>query len=136
MTDKEIKLRQIVEDFESHKISGPVAIELIENLTGEAIDIDYLSEYWASEDLDTFVEKLLIEHITDWQVIDDKRAIALIIEIRENAGKEGVVLRNSTALEKRYGKPFGTVAGKIFKSGSQDAKLIFDELKKDTRFLM
>jgi hypothetical protein len=65
MTDKEIKLRQIIEDFESRKIDGHVAVELLKDLTGETIDIGYLSEYWASESLDTFIEKLLVEHIQD-----------------------------------------------------------------------
>jgi hypothetical protein len=78
MTEKENKLRQIIDDFENGKLKGQVAIEQIQDLTGELIDIGYLSEYWASEDLDMFVKKLLIEPITNWNEIDDKRAIELI----------------------------------------------------------
>jgi hypothetical protein len=78
-------------------------------LTGQTIDVGYLSEYWASESLNTFIEKLLVEHILDWQSIDDKRAIELITEIQKNISKEGLVMRNSTALERRYSKSTGTV---------------------------
>jgi hypothetical protein len=136
MTDKETKLRQIIEDFESRKVDGKVTIDLIKDLTGETVDIGYLSEYWTSDSLDTFVEKLLVEHIVDWQLIDDRRAIELIIEIQENPSKEGLLIRNSTALERRYGKSSGTVIGKIFNTDIQDAKMILDELKKDTRIFM
>lgn len=136
MRDKEIKLRQIIDDFENRKIDGHVAIELIRDLTGETIDIGYLAEYWESEDLDTFIEKLLVEHIQDWQSIDDKRAIELIIEIQENHSKEGLIIRNSTALERRYGKSSGTVVRKIFNTDIQDPRMILDELKKETRIFL
>lgn len=136
MTDKEKKLRQIIEDFENRKIDGQVAIELIKDLTGETIDIGYLAEYWESEDLNTFIEKLLVEHIQDWQLIDDKRAIELIIEIQENHSQEGLILRNSTALERRYGKSSGTVVRKVFNTDSQDSKIILEELKKETRIFL
>jgi hypothetical protein len=136
MTDKEVRLRQIIEDFENRKVDGQVTIDLIKDLTGETVDIGYLSEYLASESLDTFVEKLLVEHIADWQLIDDKKAIELIIEIQGNPGKEGLMMRNSTALERRYGKSSGTVVSKIFNSDIQDAKIILDELKKETKIFM
>ncbi|MBX2897907.1 MAG: hypothetical protein KF763_20865 [Cyclobacteriaceae bacterium] len=136
MTDKENRLREIIEDFENRKVDGKATIDLIKDLTGETVDIGYLSEYWASESLDTFVEKLLVEHIVDWQLIDDMRAIELIIEIQENPSKEGLLIRNSTALEKRYGKSSGTVIGKIFNTDIQDAKMILDELKKETRIFL
>ena len=136
MTDKEVRLRQIIEDFENRKVDGQVTIDLIKDLTGETVDIGYLSEYWTSESLDTFVEKLLVEHIVDWQLIDDKRAIELIIEIQENSDKEGLMIRNSTALERRYGKSSGTVVSKIFNTDIKDAKMILDELKKETRIFI
>lgn len=136
MTDKEKKLRQIIEDFENRKTDGHVAVGLIADLTGETIDIGYLAEYWASEDLDTFVDKLLVEHIDDWQSIDDKRAIELIIEIQDNVGNEGLRIRNSTALEKRYSKSAGTVINIICNHSSGDPQLILDELKKETRIFL
>jgi hypothetical protein len=98
MTEKEKKLRQIIDDFEKGKLKGQVAIEQIQDLTGELIDIGYLAEYWESEDLDMFVKKLLIEPITDWNKIDDKRAIELINEIKINITDDSIVQRNSTAL--------------------------------------
>ena len=136
MTDKEKKLREIIADFENRKIDGQIAIELIKDLTGESIDIGYLAEYWESEDLDTFIEKLLVEHIEDWQSIDDKRAIELIIEILENHNKEGIIIRNSTALERRYGKSSGTVVRKIFNANIPDAKIILEDIKKETRIFL
>ncbi len=136
MTDKEVRLRKIIEDFENRKLDGQVTIDLIKDLTGETVDIGYLSQYWASESLDTFVEKLLVEHIADWQLIDDKKTIELIIEIQENPNKEGLIIRNSTALGRRYGKSSGTVVSKIFTADIRDAKIILDELKKETRIFM
>ena len=136
MTEKEIKLREIIEDFENRKIDGDVAVKSIKDLTGETIDIGYLAEYWASEDLDTFVEKLLVEHIEDWQSIDDKRAIELIVEIQENVGKEGLRIKNSEALEKRYCKSTGTVINIIYNHVSGDPKSILEELKKETRIFL
>lgn len=136
MTDKEKKLRQIIEDFENRKTDGHVAVGLIADLTGETIDIGYFAEYWASEYLDTFIDKLLVEHIHDWQSIDDKRAIELIIEIQDNVEKGGLRIRNSTALEKRYNKSAGTVINIIYNHSSGDPQLILDELKKETRIFL
>lgn len=135
MTDKEKKLRHIINDFEHHNIGEDAAIEHIRELTGETIDIRYLSEYWSSESLDTFVEKLLIEHITDWHAINDERAIALIDEIKNNVCNEVVISRNSAALEKRYGKPSGTVIEKIFCNDMKDSKELLEELKRTGIFL-
>lgn len=136
MTDKEIKLRQVIEDFEDRKIDGQVAIDSIKDLTGETIDISYLSEYWASESLNTFIEKLLVDHIQNWSSIDDTRATELIKEIQENKSKEGLVIRNSTALERRYGKSTRTVIDIIFNRNGQDSKLILEELKRETRIFL
>lgn len=135
MTVKEIRLRQIIADFEDRKIDGQVAIDAIKQLTGETVDIGYLTEYWSSESLDTFIEKLLVEHITDWQNIDDQRAIDLIIEIQNNVTRQGILLRNATALERRYGKSTGTVINKIF-NDDQDPASILKELKKETRIFL
>jgi hypothetical protein len=136
MTDKEKKLRQIIDDFENRKLKGQLAIEQLQDLTGELIDIGYLSEYWASEDLDMFVKKLLTEPINNWFEIDDKRAIELINEIKINITDDSIVQRNSTALEKRYGKPTGTVRTKIYHENINDTNKILDELKKETRIFL
>jgi hypothetical protein len=136
MTEKEKKLRQIIDDFEKGKLKGQVAIEQIQDLTGELIDIGYLAEYWESEDLDMFVKKLLIEPITDWNKIDDKRAIELINEIKINITDDSIVQRNSTALEKRYGKSTGTIRTKIYHENIADPYKILEELKKETRIFL
>lgn len=133
MTDKERKLRQIITDFENRKLDKQSAIDQIRQLTGETVDAGYLSEYWASESLDEFISNLLIEPIRDWQEIDDSRAIALIDEIMNNVTDHTVVSRNSLALERRYGKPSGTVAEKIFHDNIQDSMKVLQELKKETR---
>jgi hypothetical protein len=136
MTDKEIRLRQIISDFENHKLKGQIAISQIQELTGEIIDIGYLSEYWASESLDSFVKKLLIEPITDWAKIDDFRAIELIEEIKRTASDDAITLRNASALEKRYGKPPGTVIGIMFHGNIDDSMKILEELKKEKRIFL
>jgi hypothetical protein len=136
MTEKEKHLRQIIDDFENGRLNGQIAIQQIKDLTGELIDIGYLAEYWESEDLDMFVKKLLIEPITDWNKIDDKRAIELIKEIKINITDDSIVQRNSTALEKRYGKSSGTVRTKIYHESITDPNKILEELKTETRFFL
>jgi len=136
MREKEIRLRQIIADFEDRKIDRATATSLIHNLTGETIDIGYLSEYWASESLDTFVDKLLMEDISDWQEIDDARAIELIDEIKTNLTRDAIIIRNSTALERRYSKPEGTVANIIFHDDTKGPREILQELKKETRIFL
>lgn len=136
MTDKEARLRQVIADFEDRKTDGQTTVRLIHDLTGEAIELGYLSEYWASESLDTFVEKLLVEHIADWQDINDKKAIELINEIQANPTRESIAIRNSVALERRYSKPSGTVISKIVHHGISDASALVEELKKETRIFL
>ena len=136
MNEKELKLRQIITDFENRKIEGQVAIALIQDLTGQTIEIGYLSEYWASESLDTFIDKLLVDHISDWQNIDDVGAIELIIEIQRNIDNDSIIIRNSTALEKRYSKSSGTVTDKIFNEEITDPKVILEDLKRETRIFL
>jgi hypothetical protein len=136
MTDKEKQLRQIINDFENGKIKGQSAIDQIKSLTGETVDIHYLSEYWEVESLDDFVKKLLIEPISDWKDIDDKRAIELINEIKTNRTDDSIVIRNSDALEKRYGKTTGTVRIKIFHEDITEPFKLLDELKKETRIFL
>ena len=136
MTDKEKKLRQIINDFESGKLKGQLAIEQIKELTGELVEIGHLSEYWSSESLDTFVKRLITEPITDWKEIDDNRAIELIKEIKTNITDDSIVDRNSDALEKRYGKTTGTLRTKIFHEDITDPNKLLDELKKETRIFL
>jgi hypothetical protein len=136
MTDKEKQLRQIINYFENGKIKGQSAIDQINSLMGETIDIHYLSEYWEGESLDDFVKKLLVEPISDWKDIDDQRAIELINEIKTNITDDSIVIRNSDALEKRYRKTTGTVKAKIFHEDITDPFKLLNELKKETRIFL
>ncbi|MBT1697094.1 hypothetical protein KK083_09425 [Fulvivirgaceae bacterium PWU4] len=136
MTDKERKLRQIIADFENRKLDEQSAIDQIKQLTGETVDAGYLSGYWASESLDEFIGKLLVEPIRDWQEIDDDRAITLIAEIMNNVTDHVVISRNSLALERRYGKPNGTVVEKVFHDNLQDPVKVLQALKKETRIFL
>lgn len=136
MTDKEKKLRQIIDDFENKKLKAQIAIEQIKDLTGELIDIGYLSEYWTSESLDDFVKKIITEPIKDWEEIDDDRAINLINEIKTNMADDSIVDRNSTALERRYTKTTGTIRTKIFLEDITDPHKLLDELKKERRIFL
>jgi hypothetical protein len=49
---------------------------------------------------------------------------------------DSIVQRNSTALEKRYGKSTGTVRTKIFHVNNADPHKILEELKKETRIFL
>jgi hypothetical protein len=136
MNVREIKLRQIIADFESRTLGGQAAIDQIKALTGEVVDIGYLREYGASESLDAFVKKLLAEPINDWKAIDDRRAIEMIDEIKRNVTDDPIIHRNSSALEKRYAKSAGTVVSKIFHENIESSAEILEALKKETRIFL
>jgi hypothetical protein len=136
MTDKEKNIRLVIKNFEESKIEGENAILQLQNLTGEVVELGYLREYWRSESLDTFIKKLIIEPLTDWETITDERALDLIDEIIANITDDSIIQRNSDALEKKYGKPAGFVSTKIFRENFDDSNILLSELKKETRLFL
>ena len=132
MTEKEQRIKQILASFENGKMTGEAAIKQLQDVTGKAVEIACLNSFWESESADAFIQKLLIEPLIDWENIDDNQALELLTEIFENITDDAIIERNSEALEKRYGKPAGFVADKIFQESIEDPNELLQELKKDT----
>lgn len=130
--DKSVKVRQLINDFESGKISSDIALTEINKLSNVNIDLSWLCSYNSSMDLDMFVRILTIEPIADWQEIDDKRAIEIINETLDSIGDDAVIQRNFEALEKRYSKPTGTLSDWIFQEDIMDSNELLQLLKKNT----
>lgn len=132
MIDSARLIKQLIVDFEARKISADFALTEINKLSNQYVDIDWLSSYNGSIDLDKFVSILTISEIDDWKNITDDIAIGLIVEILHNIGDDELIHRNSEALEKRYSKPTGRLYSWIFYENITDPNEILRLLKKST----
>ena len=124
-------LKELIENFELGRIGLEETLNSVYSLTKKNIDEYELRNYWTSASLDEFCEKLLTNPIKNWKDVDDIEAEKLIKEILENITNDGLLERNSEALEKRYNKVNGFISNLIFYSGLNDEKDILTELKKD-----
>jgi len=125
----------VIKSFEAGTIPESTALAKLEELTGRTVDAVWLREYWGSESMEDFVDRLCAEPIPDWQAIMDPDALALIMEyLRDPApGRRDSI---ESAIDRRYGKPGGTLMGLVFQKGLTDAASILHELKKDTRIYL
>jgi hypothetical protein len=130
------ELKRIIEDYERGKVNYEVTKDLMFALTGKEIEQYYLDFYWGSESLEHFIRKLSTKPITDWQQIDDERTILLLEEMLQDTCDDAIIERNGQALEKRYGKPDGTVISYIFHSALDRPDQILQELKRDTKIIL
>lgn len=69
--------------------------------------------------------------MVDWRSIDDSIATEMLTEIYRRLGDEELLIRYATALERRYGKPEGTISNLIFYEDLSE-KEILKRLKVDT----
>lgn len=122
----------LIELYEKRAIDFDQLQLAVNALTRKTITLEEVEEYWTYTSLDNFCETYVVEVIADWQDIDDERAILLIKEILDSIANDGVLMKNSEALEKRYRKPSGFVRGLIFHSEIDRPDEILKRLKKDT----
>jgi hypothetical protein len=125
----------IIESFEAGSIPEGVALARLEDLTGNKIDGDWLRNYWRSESIEDFVDRLFAEPVADWERITDTGAMALIAEFlrTESPGRRDSI---DAALAKRYGKPIGAVVQLVFRRGLSEPNEILNQLRKDTRIYL
>jgi len=128
--EKLLELQSIVKKYEESKSTLFETISSIKDFTGKEVTQYDLDNYWAYQDLENFCKNLLIEPIEEWQNIDDEKALILIAEILDNVSDDAIIARNSEALEKRYGKPQGTVVDMIFYEELNEIEIL-NQLKKD-----
>ncbi|MCK0157915.1 hypothetical protein MWU65_12030 [Cellulophaga sp. F20128] len=123
-------IKKIILDLENGKLDVATALFQIKKLSDKEITEYDLCNYWRSEGLDEFVRTLAMPELENWNKIDDERALELIKEMIEKISDTALMVRNSTALEKRFKKSSGTVMELVFQTGMEIE--ILSELKKDT----
>ena len=111
-TKDQIKI--IVQEFEKGKLSENEALLKINELSIVELAAYRLKNYWSSESMEEFIDTLVFERYQDWKSINDKEALILIEEMKQNSSNNSILQRNSQALEKRYGKPTGKMYDYIF----------------------
>jgi hypothetical protein len=129
MTNLE-EIKVIIQKYENKEAEFSDVTATIKSLTGKDVSQNDLDNYWTSQDLESFCKGLIIESIENWKDIDDSMARYLIREILDNLIDDSIVARNSEALEKRYGKPQGTVVSMIFDEELAEEEIVI-ELKKN-----
>lgn len=130
--DKKAHIISIVRAYENDELPREATIEKIEAVSGKHLTAYTLDNYWRSEDLEDFAAVLALAEITDWETIDDGRALELIQEILADVTNEPILMRNAEALEKRYRKSSGTVMDYIFQDDISNSTEILSLLTKDT----
>lgn len=126
------KIKSLTLQFENKEITLEFALKEINAISTIKIDEYDLQNYWTSKDLEDFINEITTVQITNWQEIDDNKAKKLITEIKENITNNAIVIRNMTALEKKYKKPTGTISDWIFYDDITDSEQILKLLKQDT----
>lgn len=134
MNEKErfIKIKNLVLHFEDGEISLEECISRINEIGIRPIVKYELLNYWRAEDLDNFVSKISADAIADWEEITDERALGMIEEVMDNPSKDGLLMKNSEALEKRYQKTEGTLIDLIFHKELNTPESVLKALKQDT----
>tara|TARA_R110002049_G_scaffold307912_1_gene510127 strand:+ start:66 stop:479 length:414 start_codon:yes stop_codon:yes gene_type:complete len=125
-------IKKIILEFEDGKLDIESALVQIKKLSDKEITEYDLENYWRSEGLDEFARNIAMPELEEWNEIDDKRALELIKEMIEKINDTALILRNATALEKRFRKSSGTVMELVFQKGIESENKILTELKKDT----
>ena len=125
----------IIESFEQGTVPEAFALARLQEVTGRTVDSDWLRNYWRSESREDFVDRLCAEAIPDCERITDSDALALIAEYlqTDSPGRRDSI---EAALDRRYGKPIGTVSDLVFQRDLSVPGRILEELKKDTRIYL
>ena len=125
-------IKKIILDLENGKLDVKFALFQIKKISNKEVTEYELENYWRSDGLDEFVRTIAMPELEDWNKIDDERALELIKEMIEKINDTALILRNATALEKRFRKSSGTVMELVFQKGMKSENEILTELKKDT----
>lgn len=130
------RIKQLIIDFEQGIISCERAVKEINIYSTTEVDREWLNSYHSSLSLDDFVKLLTIESISDWELINDNRALVLLNEAIESIDNEALLNRNFEALEKRYSKPEGSIFDWVFQDGIMNSKELLNRLKKNTMIIL
>lgn len=125
-------IKKLILNFEEGAITSDDVVIKINKISTGKLDTYCLNNYWRAESLNDLVKRISVDPITDWKEIDDNKALFLIKNTIENFSDDGIIRKNSEALEKRYQKPEGTLNQLICYSNHNTPIEILNELKKDT----
>lgn len=125
----------IIQRFEKEAISEEDALYRIRELCGREIDGGWLRNYWRSESLDEFVDRVCAAPIQNIDQLTESDVVALIAELlaTQSPGRRD---RIGEALELRYGKPAGTVLGLVIDSDLNDPDQILAALRTETKIYL
>lgn len=130
------KIKAIILSFENNEISLETALKSLLEETHKEVKEYELLNYWRSESIDDYVNRLIAEPVSDWEGINDEKALVLIKEIVDNIGNDAILEVNGQALEKRFSKPTGTISDWIFQDDIVDSNAILKLLKEKSTFLL
>lgn len=123
-------IRKLILKYESQDLDFEELSNLLSPLIHAKLDRYQLDNYWRSQSLGEFIEELTISPIEDYDKIDDESALALLIEIVAHPESQAILMRNGEELEKRYGKPEGTISEYVF-SQDMEPQDILKKLKEE-----
>ncbi|MHA7058268.1 hypothetical protein ACWGOQ_0013680 [Aquimarina sp. M1] len=134
--DKLENVKSLILSFENDDKPPEVILQTINKLITKNLTEYELTNYWRSDNLEGFVKTLVAESISDWEAIDDDKALDLINEILSNVNDDSIISANGEALEKRYAKPSGTVCDWIFQDDISSSGEILKLLIKNSTLLL
>ena len=112
------RVTAVIESLVNGVVPEAEALAALQEITGRPVDPDWLRHYGASESLEDLVDRLCAVPIEDWEQITEIAALGLIGEYLETASpgrRDSIEL----ALDRRFGKPSGTLSDLVYQIGFQ-----------------
>lgn len=124
-------IKKLMKEFEDSDLTIKELQTKIQKITNKKIDEYVLNNYWRSETLDNFINKLISNKNFDFsKKLEDSEALLLIEEIMNNVHDDIIIEKNSRILEYNYSKPSGLISDLIFKEDINNCNIILEKLKE------
>ena len=124
-------IKKLMKEFEDSDLTIKELQTKIQKITNKKIDEYVLNNYWRSETLDNFINKLISNKNFDFsKKLEDSEALLLIEEIMNNVHDNIIIEKNSRILEYNYSKPSGLISDLIFEEDINNCNIILEKLKE------
>lgn len=125
------RVQRIINSFDRGDLSESYTLTQLKELKGHSVEVDWLRNYWRSESLKDFADRLCALPIQDWQALSIQKVESLIAEYINKAspGRRQII---ESAIVRPFRKPSGTLSDLVFEKEITAPKLILEELGKDT----
>ncbi|WP_440879778.1 hypothetical protein [Tenacibaculum sp. C7A-26P2] len=124
-------IKKLMKEFEDSDLTIKELQTKIQKITNKKIDEYVLNNYWRSETLDNFINKLISNKNFDFsKKLEDSEALLLIEEIMNNVHDDIIIEKNSRILEYNYSKPSGLISDLIFEEDINNCNIILEKLKE------